>query len=251
MAHRFLQKSYWDIRLFILKKKLAVKSGPFDFKLYYNLLNKLINSPNDIILDFDSDQSLDQFRNWYIRHDIDMPECLSQVEMFLDFELGLGLKPACFIRINSPAYENKKIVHLVKKYSDLGVIFGLHSECYLDDLWRERFEIEISIFREIYGFVPSTFNVHGFGAHRLRERLQFYDFMTHEKVLEYGFSYSDLHNGLRDYKYCIQDSNASTPSSLLEDYRPERRQLFNDFLITPPIKKGTKGLILTHPGYWK
>jgi hypothetical protein len=247
---KLFYRSYWDIRLYMLKRKAFVRSGPFEFSVYRNLLTLIKNSEGNKFIDFDSEVLFPDQRGWYVRHDIDMPNCLNQLDKFLDLELTLGIKPACFIRIDSPAYASIDVLPLIKEFSKQGVVFGLHSECYIHDNWKDYFESEIKKFRTYYGFRPQAFNVHGFGHYKLRERECFYKYMTHQKINDYGFSFCDLHNGLREYKYCIQDSNALFPANSLEDYRPERRFLYNDFSTIPPIHKGSRGLVLTHPGYW-
>jgi hypothetical protein len=139
---------------------------------------------------------------------------------------------------------------IVSEFRPHGMIFGLHTECYLFDDWRSRLDFEIRRFEEELGFRPCTLNAHGGFPHRQKQRLAFYSAMTRQELYRLGFQFSDLHFGLRAYDSIVEDCHATGPSSGPEDYRPERRRLLSDFAVLPPRRDGRSSLVLTHPGYW-
>ncbi len=114
----------------------------------------------------------------------------------------------------------------------------------------EELRAERRRFEDALGMAPGSVNAHGLGTFRWAERMRFYREATAERLHAEGFAFSDMHSSLRAYDYVVEDCHVSRE-------RRDRsasglaltRCLMDDF-TNPPGIRGTRVLVLTHPGYW-
>jgi len=231
---------------------IPVMKGPFPVSLYKNFLKLIAKSGHNYIVDFQYPPKVSRRLacQWFVRHDIDTPNCLQKLPLLLDIALDLDVRPACFLRVDCEAYDLSLAKSAIRSYSESGIVFGLHSECYLDDDWDSRLAREVKRFKDVLGFQPIVVNAHGYGQYRIDTRLEFYEGLNAGRAQAHGFSFTDVGNTPRDYEVQIQDCHHIGTSPLRNELHAEQRQILNDFIKLPPPGLYKKAILLTHPGYW-
>jgi hypothetical protein len=231
---------------------ISVMNGPYPASVYKNFLKLIVESDHDYFVDFQHPPKVGRELacQWFVRHDIDTPNCLQQLPLLLDIALDFDIRPACFLRVGCDAYDLSLAQSVIRSYSGSGIVFGLHSECYLDDDWDSRLAREVNLFKDVLGFQPIAVNAHGYGQYRIDTRLDFYKGLNAGRALAHGFTFTDVGNPPRDYEVQVQDCHSSGSSPEHNDFRAERRQVLSDFINLPPAGLYKNAILLTHPGYW-
>ena len=233
-----------------LRNRQVYANAPYNLNVYAQLLESICGSHEDQLCDFDNVGQSEVKRKWYVRHDLDESDCLSRAAELIRLDLKYGVRPGVFIRVQSDAYSLDNARALMAEFLDEGVMFGLHSECYLSDDWLSRLRAEVEIYHKILGTTPFAVNAHGYGDYRFKIRQKFYSGMTPELMNELGIRLNDCGTGNRRYQYIIEDCHrpfGDLPHNKIDLYN---RCILTDFKMLPPPGFVSQGLILTHPCYW-
>lgn len=246
---RRLSPSYHRFHRFV-RRRQTLATAPYALTAYVGLLDLIAQSQGERLCDFNETSVGKGERAWFVRHDLDEPSCLVNAPALIRLALQRGVRPGVFIRVHSGCYRPEDARSLLTEFSCEGVVFGLHSECYLSDDWLQRLMKEVDSYRSALGVNPFAVNAHGYGSYRLNVRHEFYRGMTPERMEHLGIRLNDCGSGSRRYGYHIQDCHSTRGSASVEDIAFRDRCILSDFQMLPPRGWVTTGLILTHPCYW-
>lgn len=235
-----------------LKQRKVYQKAPYSLDVYAQLLESICGSHGDQLCDFDNlnEGKCKSKREWYVRHDLDESDCLSRAAEIIKLDLKYGVRPGVFLRAQSDAYSLEDARTLMAEFSDEGVVFGLHSECYLSDDWLSRLREEVEIYQKTLNTSPFAINAHGYGEYRLNIRQKFYRGITPELLSQLGIKLNDCGTGNRRYQYVIEDCHRPFANPSHSKNSLYNRYILNDFKILPPLGFVSQGLILAHPCYW-
>ena len=179
----------------------------------------------------------------FIRHDVDTVQCVAQLGLLLELNVETGVPAAVFLRMDGTDYDPNTIVKAVHRFGNLGIGFGLHTSAYVQDDYLAALNEEVNVFKAVMGFAPRWLTVHGLGDFRLDVRERLVAEVT-ACLGEFGFSFTDAHTHLRQYRYVIQDCHLDAVTG--------RRYMYNDFVTAERFFwPRFDYLVLTHPGYWR
>jgi hypothetical protein len=250
---RNAKPSFLRFKKYIRHRKVYA-NAPYNLDVYEQLLELICGSHEDQLYDFDnvneSEGKGKGKRKWYVRHDIDYSDCLSRAAELIRLDLKYGVRPGVFLRVQSDAYSLDNARALMAEFLDEGVMFGLHSECYLSDDWLSRLRAEVEIYQKTFGTTPSAINAHGHGKYRFNIRQKFYNGMTPELLNELGIKLNDCGTGNRRYQYIIEDCHRPFGNLSHNNIDLYNRCILTDFKMLPPSGFVSQGLILIHPCYW-
>jgi hypothetical protein len=246
---RNAKPSFHRFKKFLSHRQIYMKA-PYSLDVYEQLLALIRESHQDQLCDFDNVNKSKGKRKWYVRHDLDESDCISRASELIRLDLKYGVRPGVFLRVKSDVYNLDDANALMAEFLDEGVVFGLHSECYLSDDWLSSLREEIEVYKTTFNTTPFAVNAHGHGEYRLNIRQQFYRGLTSELLNQLGIKLNDCGVGNRLYQYTIEDCHRPFTSSPLNKIEPYGRCILTDFKILPPPDYVSQGLILTHPCYW-
>lgn len=234
---------------------VALRSSPFDLADYDRLISETL-ARGIRIARFDEEPTGRRGAVVQLRHDIDLPRCPPMLPRFAEIERRHGVRSGVFLLAGPHApYELADLRGLAADLRADGFQVGLHTLCYVaDDPWAE-FEAERERFRQALGFEPQSFNAHGLGRVKLRERRRFYAQVDRRRLSALGFGYSDLAPHLRRYDHVVEDCHRRTSGEGARDVAGPggtddgARCIMSDFRGVPDLPDA-RYLVLTHPGYW-
>ncbi|WP_123661384.1 hypothetical protein [Pusillimonas sp. NJUB218] len=222
-------------------KRRVVSCAPYSLSLYHSVI-KQVKRQGLPIERLDVSDAVGKTSRVFFRHDIDYAGCVTGAAAMLELNLNENIPIAVFLRVDGEAYAPEDAAALVETYRAKGVLFGLHTSCYVYEDYLGALERERLAFLKAYGFEPKTFTVHGLGELHLARRLAFTSYAA-KNLKALGFDYSDCTADLRPYHRVFQDCD--------RDPLTGERAVFSDMTKLPPLlRRGCNYLILTHPTYW-
>jgi hypothetical protein len=231
-----------------LKDRTTLEFAPYPLSRLETLLQTVKSQRHEELLNFSDKSAALGKRAWYIRLDLDTSACVENAPFVIETVLKYGVRPGVFLRTTAEDYEISAAKLLFDRYEPEGVLFGLHSECYLDDDWRARLDLEVAAYLQVIGAAPSAINAHGHGAVRRKVRAAFYASLTSDFLEQYGSPLNDCGTGDRSYGLIVQDCHFD--ERFLRETEKKRRFLLSDFRDPPPTGVRAAILILVHPTYW-
>ncbi len=193
--------------------------------------------------DFSDSRSDDYRASVFFRHDIDYLGCVRNGPYLMQFHEEFGVPLAIFVRADGEEYKLSDARELVKEAQCRGISVGLHTSCYVHEDFLTVLNSERQDFGFEYGFLPTTFTIHGGSAPQYQGRRRQLVNHAEGNLGELGFCFTDCSPAYRSYTYVFQDCDRSEVSG--------ERSLFSDF-IAPPVffPGGSNFLFLAHPSYW-
>ena len=215
--------------------------SPYPLSLYKEILSEIKANKKYILREFMDLGMTEKYTSFYIRHDIDTGNCLSQISKLLDIDKAYNVKSGVYFRADDEEYVLADCAETVNKYAADGFEFGLHTVCYKSDNYFDLFEKELDYFHSSLGFAPKSFTVHGLGKYRLEIRMKFCNEVV-DLLSKYHIKFTDCNENLRKYDYVLQDCHWN-------DIKKTR--YLKDDVIKLPFPLNMKNyLFLTHPCYW-
>jgi hypothetical protein len=236
------QERFDRIKRWYFQSKYKRIYAQYNLSLYRDLLYSIDKDPHlNWRPFFTQDQELTEHKWVYVRHDIDTEMCIKMLPNMIEIDRSFNVVPGVFFIVNNEAYQIEQCRNIARDLKDKGCVVGLHSTCYLKDDYLTEFRREIDIFESVIGYRPDTFNVHGFGNHRLEARLAFYKDIS-RCYSDFGFEYSDCWSEMREYKYTIEDCHWC--------HSLAKRYVKDDIKYPQRYLKTGNNLLMTHPCYW-
>ena len=219
----------------------ATIPAPYSVDFYRKSLTKL-NSCDDIIVGTLGESVGETLPYVVLRHDIDLPECVSNLYRLTDVEEELGLRSSIVVRVDGLDYDPVTCKELISDHVDRGFEIGLHSTAYFDDDPLSALGRELDEFKKIFGICPKVYNFHGGFDEHLVKRIKLGRQFDQVKRKWPFLKISDSNSGFYDYR--ISDCKT----------RNGQRVILQDS-INPPLSLILKShklvLFLTHPCYWR
>jgi peptidoglycan/xylan/chitin deacetylase (PgdA/CDA1 family) len=174
-----------------------------------------------------------------LRHDVDYtPE---QLHLFAAVEKDLGVRSDIYVILDEKHYDIKPYVETLRKLAEEGFVVGLHTLAPVHDDFYTALRREVAAFRELFGFPPRYFTIHGPPAFPERpndwsERRQQFLAKIASRMASFGFAGSP---------------NLTHVDEWLEDscLGGEFAYLSMDW-ITKEAKPGRVLGVLMHPDHW-
>lgn len=175
-----------------------------------------------------------------VRHDLDTPECLQNIEYMLEQELELGVRPSILVRADNLDYCVEDYGHLLRRLVAKGGEWGLHSSSYAEDSPEKAFDDEYKRLSDVLGAAPEIYNFHGLGRTRLDVRMKM---MASTQSRLDRFSHLEATDSINGYyAYRIMDCHTHKGQRVIRhDYKGVGEKIFS---------KG-RVLVLAHPVYWR
>lgn len=235
LKHRLLSEA---VNLYL---KRSDYNAPYSLDLYRNILTS--SKQSGFFFEGFANRETIRDRVMYIRHDIDMPSCVENAASLFDIDIEFGILPGVYIRVDGRDYDPATAREFVHHYHRKGFEFGLHTCCYIEDDPFSALLSENEKFSDLYGFRPKSYNFHGLGSYRLKQRTAL-GMKLEENLSTGGYVFTDNTYQSRAYDYVIQDCHYSK--------KDKKRYFKNDveeqFLLSKLFKRS---LFLSHPCYWR
>jgi len=224
-----------------LKALKPAVDAPYAVSLYRDFLMRALGTGPIKVLGYRDSPSTGR-ASLFVRHDIDTADCGRKMRLLLDIDREAGVSPGVYFRADEEAYRLAELRNRIEPYRSDGFEIGLHTVCYVHDDYLRAFEMETRVFRDAFGFSPTSFTVHGLGTHRHDVRMRFCDDVC-ERLEDFGYGFSDCCPKLRSYDYVIHDCHF--------DAKRDVRFVYDDFAGRDfPYAPGMSYVVLTHPCYW-
>ncbi|MBF0326572.1 MAG: hypothetical protein HQL42_16080 [Alphaproteobacteria bacterium] len=178
-------------------------------------------------------------RGLILRHDVDYRP--DKIPLFVDIERQLGIRSDIHVIVDESNYALAPHASYLRDLAAEGFCIGLHTTAPLVEDFFTHLRREIETFKNLLGFSPTVFSIHGPPGPPLRPpnwsevRVNFLERIG-PRLASFGFNGSHNISGVSRW---IEDTGVGGEFSYLkEDW------------VNPPITPGAILGVLTHPCHW-